>query len=181
MFVVSIKSNKIKIAVIMIAVVVICFLGVYSVLKSSDGVSHDVSLQDGAISLRASDEKERIAFFSQLGWEIDEDPVQVKEIVIPSEFDEGMTKYNSIQKEQNFDLEDYRGVKAKQWTFNIKNYPGYENKEGYVQGNIIVYNNAVIAGDISGLSENDQFTKTLEFPQQEVNTTKPGETSVKQN
>ena len=94
MFVVSIKSNKIKIAVIMIAVVVICFLGVYSVLKSSDGVSHDVSLQDGAISLRASDEKERIAFFSQLGWEIDEDPVQVKEIVIPSEFDEGMTKYN---------------------------------------------------------------------------------------
>ena len=161
MFVVSIKSNKIKIAVIMIAVVVICFLGVYSVLKSSDGVSHDVSLQDGAISLRASDEKERIAFFSQLGWEIDEDPVQVKEIVIPSE--------------------DYRGVKAKQWTFNIKNYPGYENKEGYVQGNIIVYNNAVIAGDISGLSENDQFTKTLEFPQQEVNTTKSGETSVKQN
>ena len=181
MFVVSIKSNKIKIAIIMIAVVVICFLGVYSVLKGSDGLSHDVSLQDGAISLRASDEKERIAFFSQLGWEIDEDTVGVKEIVIPSEFDEEMIKYNTIQKEHNFDLEDYKGEKAKKWTFNVKNYPGYEEKDGYIQGNIIVYNNAVIAGDISCLDSANQFTRTLEFPQQEVNTTKSGETSVKQN
>ena len=51
------------------------------------------------------------------GWEISDDPIEVKETVIPPEFDETYNKYNELQKTQNFNLEKYkntRGVFEKQ-------------------------------------------------------------------
>ena len=40
---------------------------------------------------------------------------------------------------QNLDLTPYAGKRAKRWTYNIKNYPGYEGDSGTVQANILVY------------------------------------------
>lgn len=173
MFVMSVKSGKIKIFLIFVFAAILCFLSIYTVIKGSLSKSDPV-LEDGSISLRASTNEERVSFLSQFGWEIDEEPVEVKEIVIPQEFDEQYLKYNEIQKKQNFDLEDYCAVKAKQWTYSVKNYPGYEEQKNCVFANLIVYEGAVIAGDISS-SDGKGFIGTFDFPQKEVQTTKAGE------
>ena len=34
------------------------------------------------------------------------------------------------------------------WSYDILNYPGYENTEGIIRGNILVYEGTVIGGDI---------------------------------
>ena len=74
-----------------------------------------------------------------------------------------MTKYNEIQKAQNLDLTPYAGKRAKRWTYNIKNYPGYEGDSGTVQANILVYEGAVIGGDICS-TELDGFMQGFDFP-----------------
>ncbi|MCM1363484.1 MAG: DUF4830 domain-containing protein [Faecalibacterium sp.] len=134
----------------MLAVVFATIGAVYFVSKNAD---KPVSKQ-GSIILKAATAEERVAFFSQFGWEINEDPCEVKEVVIPSEFDDVYTSYNAIQKEQGLDLEKYKGARVKLWSYEIKNYPGYENSSGIIRGNILVYEGVIIGGDVSSVELN---------------------------
>ncbi len=167
MFVVSVKSSKIRIALFCVFIAIICVISLMFLSKehSSDVVS------DGAISLRASDEKQRISFLSQFGWDVDIEPAEVREIVIPYEFDDVYSRYNELQKKQSFDLEKYKGEIVKKWTYNVNNFPGYENKTGYVQANLLIYNGNVIAADITVLGKKAK-TYVIEFPKDVENDTK---------
>lgn len=157
MFVFSMRSSKVKIAMTAFAAALAVAALVLVASREKPAVS------DGAISLKASNAEERAAFLSQFGWEIDEDPAEVAEVLIPAEFDNGYEKYNAIQKAQELDLLPYAGKRAKRWTYNIKNYPGYEGREGVVQANILVYEGAVIGGDICS-TEQGGFMQGFDFP-----------------
>lgn len=157
MFVFSLRANK-KRFVLMAVLIVSIALGLFLTRNSNIPVT-----DDSGISLKASDSGERIAFLSQFGWEIDEEPVQVEEIVIPAEFDETYEKYNGIQLAQNMDLSPYAGRTAKKWTYAVKNYPGYEADNSCIRANIIVFDGAVIGGDISSL-EQGGFMQGFDFP-----------------
>lgn len=160
MFVVSVKSSKIRIilAIVFVAIVGVCALFFFGKEYSSAVVS------EGAISLRASNEKERTAFLSQFGWDFDTEPASVREVVIPAEFDDIYNEYNALQKRQSFDLERYKGQIVKKWTYNINNYPGYEGKTGFVQANLLIYNGNVIASDITLPGKNPKIY-TIDYPE----------------
>ena len=157
MFVLSLKSSKLKLA----AIVLVAALAVAALfwLARSD----EPAVNDGGISLKASTAAERIAFLSQFGWDVDEDPVEVAEVIIPAEFDDAYEMYNGIQKSQNLDLLPYAGKRAKRWTYTVNNYPGYEDRKGIVQANLLVYEGAVIGGDICFV-EPEGFMQNIEFP-----------------
>lgn len=157
MFVFSLRANK-KRAILMIVLLAVIALGLFLTRNSNLPVT-----EDSGISLKASNAEERIAFLSQFGWEIDEDPVQVEEIIIPAEFDETYKKYNEIQLAQNLDLSVYAGRTAKKWTYTVKNYPGYEVDNSCIRANIIVFDGAVIGGDVSSL-EQGGFMQGFDFP-----------------
>ena len=111
--------------------------------------------------MKAETNDDRIAFFSQFSWLVAEDPIEVKEVVIPKEFDETYTQYNELQKKQGLDLEDYKGVRVKMWSYEILNYPGYENSSGIMRGNLLVYDGNVIGGDICNI-QLDGFMATFD-------------------
>jgi len=159
MFVYSVKSSKLK----LIALVFVIVLAVGALLYLSRGETPAAS--DGGISLRAGNAEERGAFLSQFGWECKEDPLEVAEVIIPAEFDSAYEKYNAVQKEQNLDLELYRGKRCKRWTYEIENYPGYENRSGLIQANLLVYNGLVIGGDVCSV-ELGGFLQGFDFPAQ---------------
>ncbi len=159
MFVVSVKSSKVKIAMFSALIITAC-VAIFALFGNN---SPQVVLADKEITLRAGNEKERISFLSQFGWSVDIEPFEVKEVVIPSEFNETYIKYNELQKSQDFDLEKYKGEKVKMWTYTVKNYPGYEEKQGYVVANLLVYKNAVIGGDVSCL-DGKSFVQGFDFP-----------------
>jgi len=160
MFVVSVKSDKaIKIALCVILVCALSVGGIISVAKRNALPASNM----GGISLRAETHEERMTFFSQFGWEIGENPAQVKEVIIPEEFDETYEEYNDIQRQQNLDLEKYKGARVKMWSYDILNYPGYENTDGIIQGNILVYEGIVIGGDICS-NELGGFMHTFSAP-----------------
>ncbi len=165
MFVYSVKTSKSKIAVLIIAIIAI-IVAVVTVIGKSDSPA----AANPTVNLKAENAEQRAAFLSQFGWKFSQDPVEVTEIIIPSDFSLGYSEYAEMNKAAGFDLEPYKGMRAKRWTYDILNYPSYEDKTGYVQANILVCNGIVIGGDICSLEQNG-FVHSFEFPTQPAPTT----------
>ncbi len=157
MFVISLKSNQVKrLFALAVAVVVTVIGGVVYVW--SDG-SMPVS-KVNSYSMKAETPTERQEFFAQAGFTVNPIPIEVKEIIIPEEFDETYNKYNELQNSQGLDLSAYKGLRVKSWSYEITNYPGFENSNGQIRGNILTHKGVVIACDISNIEMNG-FTEKL--------------------
>jgi hypothetical protein len=141
MFVYSVKTKQIKV-ILLIGFVLFTAVSLFILSNESQETA---SKND--MSLSAETHKERMNFISQFGWQVDEEPVQVKEVIIPTEVNDVYTAYNDIQRSQGFDLNEFAGERAKCWTYTVKNYEGYENQE-CIHANILVYDGKVIGGDI---------------------------------
>ena len=160
MFVFSVRANKPK----LIAVLAVIFVVLVIISFFVDSKENPVT-KGNEIVARASNEEERIAFLSQYGWKINEDPVEVTEVIIPSEFNDTYTSYNEIQKKQEMDLEPYKGQRVKKWVYEVKNYPGYAEDSGYIRATLLIYDGIVIGGDVSSL-EVDGFMQGFDYPTQ---------------
>ncbi len=141
MFVYSVKSGQIKV-VILAAFVLVTAVSLFILSRESQQTANMNEL-----SFEAESHEDRMKFISQFGWEVDEEPVEVKEIIIPTELSDVYIAYNDIQKKQGFDLTDFAEKRVKCWTYNVKNYEGYENQD-CIHANILVYDGKVIGGDI---------------------------------
>lgn len=148
MFIIPVKSDKIKkVAFSLLVATLIIIGGTVAVMSNQTATVGNFS----NVSLRGETSQERKSFFNHFGWEISDDPLEVKETVIPSEFDESYEKYNNLQKEQGFDLEKYKGVRVKAWSYEILNYPEHENSDGVIRGNLLTHNGKIIGGDVCSI------------------------------
>ena len=150
MFVLSVSKKKISAVLVVLLLVV--FAGVCATvsrvqLKNLNAKS--VENKTASINFKAESNQERLKFISQFGWEVETEPVEVCEVIIPQEFDDVYNNYNEIQLRQNCDLLDYSGERVKRWTYVIKNYPGYSETDTCVRINLLIYNGIVIGGDVS--------------------------------
>ena len=151
MFVISLKSGKAKIAIL------ILFIVLFAILAAVFFASHSENKENGRqneISLLAATNEERIAFLAQFGWKTDDQSTEVKEVLIPESFDEVYTDYNELQLKQGFDLSNYCGKRVKAWSYRVLNYPGYEEKPDLIRANLLVLDDCVIGGDISSVELN---------------------------
>ena len=139
MFVFSIKSSKLKIALTAFAAVLAVAAVVLLINRGKPAVS------DNAISLKASNASERAAFLSQFGWEVDRATVTSCEVTVPAEFDAVFSAYNEIQKRQGLDLSGYKKKTVMRYTYEVTNYDGYD---GTVYATVLVYRKHVIGGDV---------------------------------
>lgn len=91
-------------------------------------------------------EEDRAEFLASFGWEISEEPLEVREVIIPKDFDNVYAEYNELQKATGYDLTKYSGKRCKRYSYIVTNYPGNEKD---VQANILVYKDKIIGGDVS--------------------------------
>lgn len=162
MFVYSVKTSRAKILTVFLALTAVV-IAIFTVMSKSKAPA---ATDDSAINYKASTSQERAAFLKQYGWDISEDPVEVSEVIIPENFDDGYTEYAAMNKAQGLDLEPFKGMRAKRWTYTVYNYPGLENTES-VQANILVFDGRVIGGDICSL-EQGGFIAGFELPRNTV-------------
>lgn len=137
MFVVSMKTTRPRVvayglALSLLAVVTFGLAGQQDALRTQAAVA-------------GGDDARRVAYLQELGYEAQPKWTQVREIVIPADFDEAFTAYNALQQKAGHDLSPYRGRRVKCWTYTVLNYPG----EDTVQANLYEYNDRIIGGDIS--------------------------------
>lgn len=158
MFVFSVNSKKLFKIVLPCAALVVGVALAFVLFGSKEETKETDA---NAISFKASTKDERLLFISQFGWAVDEEPEEVREIVIPDEFDEVYERYNEIQKKQGLDLSLYKGKRVKRWTYIIRNYPGYSKEDDCVRINLLVFDGCVVGGDVCSI-ELDGFMHTFE-------------------
>lgn len=147
MFVYSVNKKQIKLAVVVIALIMMCIMLAFLTKQSVETVKLN------STNPVAGNENERIAYLAQFGWSVDNEPVEIKEIIIPAEFDEVYEKYNAIQLEQGFDLNNYKLQRVKKWTYKINNYPGYEGRD-CIRATLLISDGKVIGGDVCSVELN---------------------------
>ncbi len=173
MFVYSVKTSKAKMAALLVALAAAVIALIMVIGRGEKPAATD----DSAVNYKAESAAERTAFLSQFGWKISEDPVEVSEVIIPENFDDGYTEYAAMNKAQGLDLEPFKGVRAKRWTYTVLNYPGLENSKS-VQANLLIYDGRVIGGDVCSL-EQGGFISGFDFPQNAAPaTTAPPQSAV---
>lgn len=145
MFVVSVSKSKLKKSVITSAIVIALSICLILVLKC---IGELQSSTDVAFSLEATSETEILEFISHYGWEVDAQPIEVRDVIIPETFDEVYSNYNGIQLDQGFNLEKYAGLRVKRWTYIVRNYPETSPEDDYIRINILISDGVIIGGDV---------------------------------
>ncbi|MDR2933262.1 MAG: DUF4830 domain-containing protein [Oscillospiraceae bacterium] len=95
--------------------------------------------------------EDRLDFIKSFGWEIEEEPSEIMEVIIPAEFDDVYDNYNAIQKKQGMDLKSLAGKRCKRYSYVVTNYPGTDQA---VRVNLLVYKNKIVGGDVCSLDAN---------------------------
>ncbi len=143
MFVVSLSSKKYKKAIVLCgAVLLTAALAIFVFFRLS---AH--SEQEVASAPKGESAVNRLDFIESFGWVVEEEPIEIRQVAIPEEFDDVYENYNAIQIKQGYDLSEYAGRYAKRWTYCIKNYPEKEDSE-YIRINILVCDGVIIGGDV---------------------------------
>ena len=164
MFVWSFRMSKRELIIFCVGVLAFAITAV--LLLWQPGSRETSALIDGGGTLSAGSADERIAFLEQFGWKCEQEPVSVKEIIIPAKFNEAYAQYNQLQQEQGFDLQKLSGRRVKLWTYSITNYPGGVKD---VVANLLVLDGKIVGGDISstllsgfthGFDPNDAASET---------------------
>lgn len=148
MFIYSFRASTVKlVGVICVALTVlitlIAFVPTYAISSQTSANLDDASVSYSYDKIKSAEDV--VSFLSQFGWEVTAEPVEVKTVTIPAEFDKVFAAYNEMQKEQGLNLSKYKNKEVTRYTFSVSNYPDYD---GTVYANVLVYRNRVIGGDI---------------------------------
>ena len=151
-------SAKVTKAKLLILAACCCCLALVIILA----VPANSSKTNAQTSNLAKTNEDRVSF---------DEPVQVTDVVIPTTFDSTYETYNTLQKSQALDLENYKGEKATRYTYEVTNYEPEQTSA--VHANILVVKDKVVAGDISS-SAMGGFMHGFEKPKQNSQATNTG-------
>lgn len=137
MFVISVKTGKRRIVLTLAAALAV----LTAVLAGGKllGAGAADSLPAGETN------EERLMFLAGCGWEAEPEPVEMREVILPAEFDDVYQRYNEVQKAQGMDLTPYAGKTCSQWIYRVTNYPSEEE----VHAALLVLDGKIIGGDLS--------------------------------
>lgn len=146
MFVYTLKWNrKTALLAVIAAALIICVV----IIAVGSG--------DSGPTCKAKTNEDRVDFLESLGWQVDSEPLEEREIIIPREFSDIYQAYNELQLAQGYDLSQYCGMEATVYTYQVLNYTGYD---GNVVAELYIVNYKVVGGDIHSL-ELDGFMHGL--------------------
>ena len=133
--VVSLKANRKRIlAFLLLAVIVVGAC----VFLQSRGEEESQPIPGGT-------NEERVAYLQSFGWQVQEEPAETREVMIPAQFNDVYTAYNVMQQAQGFDLKPYAGEVCTQYLYKVENYPN----ESEVYATLLVYGEEIIGSDVA--------------------------------
>ena len=94
---------------------------------------------------RLTSNEERVASLQSLGWEVEPEPIETLQFLLPPELAEPYLSYNELQLSQGFDLAKCRGKQVSRYTYAVTNYPGQPDG---VQANLYICEETPAAGDV---------------------------------
>ena len=120
-------------------VLLLVFAGIWCIVRlctqSSDGILGETNEQ-------------RIAYIASFGWDAGLVHTDVEDVRIPVRFDETYEQYNTLQKEQGFDLMKYRACYVKRYAYSISNFTE-DSSSVPICAHLLVFEGEIIGADIS--------------------------------
>lgn len=148
MFVLTFKWNK-KTAIAIVLVVALILIAIVTIAALSNNSESQSTAKE---IINVKNEKSRVAYLKQYGWEVESPAANAENILIPKEFSQVFEKYNELQKQQGFDLHKYSGLEVETYTYKVTNHSSSDT----VFAQLYIHNGTVIAADIHS-SELDGF------------------------
>ena len=103
----------------------------------------------------------RVEYLTSLGWEVDPEPLETLQFLLPETLEEPYLSYNELQNAQGFDLSLCCGKQVERCTYAVRNYP--DRPQG-VQLNLYVCEEKPVAGDVFCPGKGG-FQRSLVYPE----------------
>ena len=123
-----------------------------------------MTTEDSTDAPQLTDNAQRVAYLQSLGWEVEPEPVETLQFLLPESLEEPYVTYNQLQLEQGFDLSACCGKQVSRFTYKVTNYPDHPIG---VQLNLYVCENLPVAGDVCSPGAGG-FQAGLLFPNAET-------------
>ncbi len=157
MFIKTVKIKSFWAAVTVLAIVAVAAAAVLFAFKHA---------QEKTAAYRMTNETQRQEFIKDLGWKVSDEYDTCRIVIIPEQFDEVYKNYNDLQKQQGFDLSEYKGRTVEIYSYPVYNYEGEQN----VMMNLMICDGMLIGGDVC-CTELDGFMHGLKKPKADTATT----------
>ena len=138
MMVMTAKVDMKKIAIILAAIAGVILAIILLFGRGGDATATATTTVSGNDS--------RVQLLKDMGWEVNETPVQSGQVKIPADTSEVFDRYNALQKSQGYDLSQHAGKTVMRYVYQVNNFPGATEP---VYATLLVYKNQVIGGDIT--------------------------------
>ena len=139
------------------AVLSVIVMGIVMVLLILLTAKHD---EKAAEQPQLTDNAQRVAWLEALGWQVEPEPLETLQFLLPETLEEPYLSYNTLQKAQGFDLSACCGKQLTRYTYTVTNYP---NRPAGVQVNLYICEGLPVAGDICCPGAGG-FQTGLQFP-----------------
>ena len=152
MFICSVRASSIKFfAVVFLSLAILASIFIGAGLGEAEAMSGSVNFSG------IKTNEDRIRFISQFIPEISGTEKEKVEFSVPESFNRILMSYNEIQKAQGLDITKYKNKKVTRYTYEL---PSYEDYDGTVFVNLIIYRGTVVACDVSS-ADPSGFVKPL--------------------
>lgn len=111
-----------------------------------------------------ADNASRVAYLASLGWEVEPEPVETLQFLLPEVMTPAYQAYNKLQLPQGFDLTSCLGRQISRYTYTVTNYPSPGQT---VQANLYLCDDLPVAGDLCCPGEGG-FQEMLIQPREQV-------------
>ena len=92
-----------------------------------------------------TDASDAARYLAGLGWQVEPQPLEVRDLVIPRSFSGVYADYAALQTKQGYPLTEYGGMEARRYSFKVLNHPSGADS---IVADLVVCGQTVIAGDI---------------------------------
>ena len=111
----------------------------------------------GSEEVRAVTNADRVAYLNSCGWIVNPESMEIREVLIPTDFNEEYKKYAELQASQGFDIEKYKGKTLVLCTYHVLNHP---QRADHVIAELLLDGDRIVGGAIR-CTEQDGFTEPL--------------------
>ena len=146
------RVSKKKTAAMTAAILVVVLAVVVVLGKHADSADSNLP--------QLADNEARVSYLQSMGWEVEPEPVETLQFLLPEKLEEPYLTYNELQDSQGFDLSTACGKQVSRFTYTVTNYP---NRPEGVQLNLYVCEEQPVAGDVLCAGA-DGFQDTLVYP-----------------
>lgn len=157
MFIITAKLPRRRLALGVSLVALLC-CGVLSTVQSPSATQ--AVAESSPVHTGVSSAQDRLDYLASWGWQVEETPLSIEELLIPEVLDDSYASYITLQQSQGFALDALTGERVKRYSYTVTNYPTGE--EG-VQLNLLIHNNTVVGGEVLSPAL-DGFLHGLEMP-----------------